>query len=352
MPHTRAAQLRALEAAAEVAAFTLLQNSPSTMGGNEYPDWDQPELTYQPHPSAWLTCEGAATYQPRRFIDTQPLVAYATNSVSEPNSETASKSNFCGLQPWYSAGMQEFPSISHIMTTRSQLSGGELSSYESTSLDEGSQPTDQSCVTQPWSPTSSCQLSSVSGETFGRGPSKSPTIDLTQELDKALSYSSEEEDARRTTSRDDASKKRKTAHSAIEKRYRSRINEGMAELRHCVPSTATSSSSLDSKRPQRQRSGDYVAPIQPSGKVATLSDAVHYVKALEFENEGLHGQLDLLERRNNTLQMIALSKGITMAPATSIKMEARSGESTSRPADQQLVALQSLKERTSLVERP
>jgi len=69
-----------------------------------------------------------------------------------------------------------------------------------------------------------------------------------------------------------------------------------------------------------------------SGKVATLSDAVQYVKSLELENEGLHGRLDVMQRRNNTLQKIALSRADTNAPATSINIEAHSDESNSRRA--------------------
>jgi hypothetical protein len=133
-------------------------------------------------------------------------------------------------------------------------------------------------------------------------------MDLTEELDEAPTLGSEVESEQVSNAKLDASKKRKFAHSVIEKKYRSRIMDGMAELRHCVPSAARARSSFDSKRPKGQKVADDATSNHSSGKVATLSDAVQYVRALELQNETLHGQLDVIQRRNHTLQKIALSK--------------------------------------------
>jgi hypothetical protein len=305
MPHTRAARFRALKEAAESRDMLQMQNSTSNMGWNDYLDWE----TYHPDSLAWFPNKGVASDQPQFFTNTQSPTANAANGLPEPRSEKALDSNFCGLQPWYSTEMQEFSSVSCAATTRPQLSASEVNSYESTSLDEESQPTDQSYGSQPWSPNISRQLSSMSDGAFARIPSHGPTVDLTQELDDAPRHSSEDEDARRNTARVDASKKRKLAHSVIEKNYRSRIKDGMAELRHCVSLTARGRSSLDSMRLESQQGADDAAPNHSFGKFATLSNAVQYVKSLELENEALHERLDVMLRRNNTLQKIALSKG-------------------------------------------
>jgi hypothetical protein len=316
MPHTRAAQLRVAMEAAKSRDMPQMQNLNWNMGWNDYQDEDLPGLTYHPDSLAWFPDESAASGQPECFTDSQFTTADAANSLPEPNSEKASNSNFCGLQPWYSTGMQEFSSVTPAATTRPQLSGGEFKSFESTSLDEESSLSDQSYSSQPWSLTISRQPSSMSDEAFTRVPCISPTVDLAQELDDAPSHSSEDENARGNTARADANKKRKIAHSIIERNYRSRIKSGMAELRHCVPPTARGRSFLDSKRPGDPQLADNAAPNHPSGKVATL------------EMEALHGRLDVMQRRNVTLQKIAMSKASTNTPATSTYMEKMEEEDT------------------------
>lgn len=96
-------------------------------------------------------------------------------------------------------------------------------------------------------------------------------------------------------------KKRKLAHSIIEKNYRSRISTGMAELRECVPIAPDTEDALLN---------------QSSGKISVLTDAVHYVKSLELENRSLSDKMDNLQRRNELLQKIALSKIGPNTPAS------------------------------------
>jgi hypothetical protein len=321
MPHTRVARFRALKEAAEFRDMLQMQDSTLMIGWNDYLDRDLLVSTYPPDSLAWFPSEGVASGQPLFFTVTQPPTTDAANDLPESNSEKASNLDFCGLQSWYSTGIKEFSAASITAITPSQLSENEFDSYISTSLDEESQPTDRSYGSQPLSPNISRQLSSVSDGAFARIQVNSSTVHLTQEPDEALSHSSEDEDARRNAARINVNKKRKIAHSAIEKNYRSRIKDGMAELRYCVPLTTRSRPSLDSERPRSRQGADNAAPNHSSRKLATLSDAVQYVKSLELEHEALHGRLDVMQRRNNTLQKIALSKADTNTPATLRTME-------------------------------
>ena len=133
-------------------------------------------------------------------------------------------------------------------------------------------------------------------------------MDLTEELDDAPTLGSEVESERVSNAKLADSKKRKIPHSVVEKKYRSRITDGMAELRHCIPSAARVRSSCGLKRPKGQQAADTATSNHSSEKVATLTDAVQYVRALELQKRALHGQLDVMQRRNHTLQKIALSK--------------------------------------------
>jgi Helix-loop-helix DNA-binding domain len=83
----------------------------------------------------------------------------------------------------------------------------------------------------------------------------------------------------------DANKKRKIAHSLFEKNYRSRIKDGMAELRHCVPSIRKGNSSLESNTTETQVHADKAKQNHSFGKVATRSDAVQYMKSLELRTK-------------------------------------------------------------------
>jgi hypothetical protein len=292
------------------------------MGWNEYLDWDMPGLNCHPDSLAWFLSEEPASDPHQFFDDTQNLTADAADGLPEASNEKASNSNFCGLQPWYSTKIQDCSAVSPAATTRPQLPDSEFDSYKSNSFDEESLAADPSYGSQTRSPNIDRQLSSVSDGAFPRTPSNILAIDLTEELDEPPVRSSEDETVlRRDTAWVDANKMRKIAHSVIEKNYHSRIKDSMVQLRDCVPSTAKSTSSLDSKRPGSQKGGEDTALNLSSGKVATLSDAVQYVKSLELQNEALYGRLNVMQRRNNTPQKIALSKVDTNAPATTISLE-------------------------------
>jgi hypothetical protein len=117
MPHTRAARFRALNEAAESRDMLQIQNSNSIMGWKDYLGWGLPGYTNRLDSLAWFPNEGAVSGQPPFFTDTQSPTADAANSLPAPNSEKASNSNFCGLQPWYSTGIQESLAVSPTATT-------------------------------------------------------------------------------------------------------------------------------------------------------------------------------------------------------------------------------------------
>lgn len=315
MPHTRAAKLRALEEAAEVRDMLHGQTTRANVGGNDYLNWDLSGLMYQSDSLAWFPCGMAATGQPSFFDGTPSPTTDTLNGLPEPSNSKFPNANFCGLQSWYSIGMQDLSPVSPAVNTRPQLSSNEFSSYDSTSPDEESQPADQKYGSHPWSLKISRQLSPLSDEPVPQLPSNGLAIDLAEELEDFPSLSSEGENDPSSTARLTAQKRRKIAHSVIERKYRSRIMDGMTELRHCVPSSAKDRFFSDSKRPGSQQAAEDVTSNQPTGKVATLLDAVQYITSLKLQNEILQGQLDVMERRNNILQKIALSKVDTNTPA-------------------------------------
>ena len=306
MRHTHEAWLRAWKEAAESGDILQTQNPGPNSSWDDYLEWSQPRLAYEDS-FAWYPSEGAVTDQSQFYNDTQCLIANSINDIPESRSDKTSKSNFCGLQPWYFKVMQDFSPISPPATILPQLVGGKAISYESSSLDEESQLADQRYENESCSPKTSRQLCSVSDDGYPRTPSDGASIDLTEELDDHPSPSEDEKD-RCKIARVNANKKRKIAHSVIEKKYRSRINDSMAELRHCIPSTAKGGASLDSKRSFSEQGPDDVIQNRSSGKVATLLDAVHYIQELELENEAFHGKIDVIQRQNKTLQKIALYK--------------------------------------------
>ena len=310
MPHTRAARLKALKEASDLRDMLQLHDTSTNPGWNDYLDWDLPGVTYEPESSSWFPVEGATTIDhPPFFGDAHSPTINSSNGALDINYARTSNTNFCGLQPWYSTATRDLSSASPPTITQPQLSTSALTSYDSTSFDEQVQQTDSIYAGQPWSLKVSRRHSSLDDEMDPRRLSNAQEVELVEDDEEHPSPSSEEENERISMAKSAAHKKRKIAHSVIEKNYRCRIKDGMAELRHCVPHREKGRRSMDSEG--HSITGD-VGPNHSSGKVAILSDAVQYVKALERQNEALHGQLDVMQRRNNTLQKIALSKVDTM----------------------------------------
>ena len=307
MPHTRAARLRALKEAAECGNIQQMPHSTTNMGWNDHLGWDLPGLTYQPDALAWYPSEEMTVDQNLFFGDIQTPAAVA-NRLPDIICGPSSTSDFYGTRLWNSTSAQESRSVKLAVSLPSPPPDSEYTSYESTSLDEDSRPAHQRYHSQTWPPKIICQTSSVSHEVSSHKSSKEPALELTEELYDTLTPGTEIESERVSHEKLDASKKRKFAHSVVEKHYRSKIKDAMTELRHCVPSAARVRPSYDSKRPKSRQAADNARSNHSSMKVATLSDAVEYVKALEVLIEALNGRLDIMQRRNHTLQKIALSK--------------------------------------------
>jgi hypothetical protein len=154
----------------------------------------------------------------------------------------------------------------------------------------------------PWSPEISPNEHALGNEPFSW---TSPEIKLPKIAEETDLTEYREPDH---FTKAEVNKKRKIAHSVIEKNYRSRINTGLAELRRCVPSMLKSDSSRDLHRMDGLQDAEVAMQGHSSGKVEILSDAVQHVKSLELQNKALCGKLDVLQRRHDLLQKIALSK--------------------------------------------
>jgi hypothetical protein len=317
MPHTRSHKQKVLQQENGQGGGSLQGRESSTDGWSEYLNWELPEFAYReyssvdtsaPH-STWYTNDRAIPDDSTRYAEGPDSKRDSANDLSDSNFDRSSGTEFCGLQHWYSSATQDLPSESSEANPRPQLADSDYTSYEPTSLGEADLNPHQSIGTPPWSPKSSHGEASLDEAPPPRKKSRIENAERIKQLEDSLSPSPPEEvDRASVAAKLDTNKKRKIAHSLIEKNYRSRIKHGMAELRHCVPSTRKGTSSLESNMTETQVHADEAKQNHSSGKVATLSDAVRYVKSLELRNEALHGKLDVMQRRNDTLQKIALSK--------------------------------------------
>ena len=137
------------------------------------------------------------------------------------------------------------------------------------------------------------------------------------------------------------SKNQKLAHSLVERNYRSRITSGLAELRHCVPRTNGHDLSHNSNYVDGLGSTQDSQQSHSSGKAAILTDAVHYIKALEHQSRLWSKHLSILQRRHDVLQKIALAKiGPNTFPGTTSHELDKEG---AQPLPEALLGLQQTK---------
>lgn len=308
MPHTRAAQLRALQVAAECAKLQQILHNTTNIGWNDYVSRDLPGLTYQSDGMAWYPSEEITFDQNLLFQDIQTSTV-KTNALPESINGPSSTSEFYDTQLWNLIPTQESLSVTTPAVSILQpCPETKYTSYKSNPINKDSRPAHEISRVQTLPPKSILQTSSLEDKDYSRKSSAKPALELTDEFCDISNLGTDLKSQRVSNANMDAGKKRKLAHSVIEKHYRSKIKDAMAELRHCVPSAARVRSSYDSKRSKRQEAAENASSDHSSKKVAILSDAVEYVKALEVLNEALHGRLDVMQRRNHTLQKIALSK--------------------------------------------
>lgn len=123
-----------------------------------------------------------------------------------------------------------------------------------------------------------------------------------EEEDQDMRESKEdEEEKRRTTEINEALKKKKQGHNAIEKRYRTSLNDRINSLDKCLPpftSDAQSTACNDRGEPDRQRK---------TTKSAILIRAVKHIQNLERNTRRLISETDALNVRIAAFEKLAVS---------------------------------------------
>jgi hypothetical protein len=109
---------------------------------------------------------------------------------------------------------------------------------------------------------------------------------------------------------------RKRGHNAIEKRYRTNLNDKINCLRQGIPSLSRRSSS-DAKSDDEGEDSDAEAmdsktAQQKYGKAAILTRALEYIKHLETTTQRLGGEVDVLKTRVGAFEKLAMSGSIVL----------------------------------------
>jgi len=106
------------------------------------------------------------------------------------------------------------------------------------------------------------------------------------------------EPAEREATTDALRQSRQRGHNAIEKRYRSNLNDRIDCLRLGIPSLSRTSSSESRSGDECEDSDENGKDAQPKyGKAAILTRALDYIKHLESTTERLSNEVDLLKCR-------------------------------------------------------
>jgi len=110
---------------------------------------------------------------------------------------------------------------------------------------------------------------------------------------------------------------RKTGHNAIEKRYRTNLNEKIDCLRQSVPAfphRSSNSESNDGEEEDEDMDGeDSKIGRQKYGKAAILTRALEYIKHLENTTQRLGSEVDLLKNRVGAFEKLAMSGSIVLS---------------------------------------
>lgn len=118
---------------------------------------------------------------------------------------------------------------------------------------------------------------------------KSPRLKLEGSKSPPDSSPGNSESAATTTSKERRKKPRRKAHNAIEKRYRVKLNEKIAELRDSIPSLRTGPGLTTDGGYDHDSPADVSAP--KINKAHILEKATEYVKELEASNRHLQEEL-------------------------------------------------------------
>jgi len=104
---------------------------------------------------------------------------------------------------------------------------------------------------------------------------------------------------------------RKRGHNAIEKRYRTNLNEKINCLRQAVPSFSRHTSSGDGGE-DSEDGEDCKTGQQKYGKAAILTRALEYIKHLENTTQRLGSEVDLLQTRVGAFEKLAMSGSMVL----------------------------------------
>jgi hypothetical protein len=126
---------------------------------------------------------------------------------------------------------------------------------------------------------------------------------------------------KRKTSQDDGEvpsalcQSRKRGHNAIEKRYRTNLNDKINCLREGIPSLSRQSIS-DAKSDEEGEDSDIEmdpkTAQQKYGKAAILTRALEYIKHLENTTQRLGSEVDVLKTRVGAFEKLAMSGSIVL----------------------------------------
>lgn len=109
---------------------------------------------------------------------------------------------------------------------------------------------------------------------------------------------------------------RKRGHNAIEKRYRTNLNDKINCLRQGIPSISRRSSSdakSDDEAEDSEAEGmDSKTGQQKYGKAAILTRALEYIKHLETTTQRLGSEVDVLKTRVGAFEKLAMSGSIVL----------------------------------------
>lgn len=157
-------------------------------------------------------------------------------------------------------------------------------------------------ASEPSSPTSSQSYHSPS-------PSPEPKTRIRKTNKRKSSMEDSEEPSTLCQSR-------KRGHNAIEKRYRTNLNDKINCLRLGIPSLSRRSSS-DSKSDEEGEDSDAddmdsKTAQQKYGKAAILTRALEYIKHLENTTQRLGGEVDVLATRVGAFEKLAMSGSIVL----------------------------------------
>jgi len=111
---------------------------------------------------------------------------------------------------------------------------------------------------------------------------------------------------------------RKRGHNAIEKRYRTNLNDKINCLRQGVPALCRPSSSDSKSGDEAEDSDDGGVDSktgQKYGKAAILTRALEYIKHLEATTERLGGEVTVLKTRVGAFEKLAMSGSIILHAA-------------------------------------